>query len=157
VSNLPVMTIDIFPTVASLIAAKLPDHEIDGRDVWPIISGDPYAVNPHRNYFFYYNQNDLEAMLSADGRWKLVMPHKYRTLAGRAGGFDGKPVEYDSASTMFELYDLNNDIAEAKDVANDYPTILSDMVTIANEMRKKLGDNLTRTTGSGVRPPGRVE
>ncbi len=156
-SNIPIMTIDLFPTIANLLAAKLPNHEIDGMDVWPIISGDPDAVNPHRNYFFYYNQNDLEAMLSGDGRWKLVMPHKYRTLDGRTGGFGGMPVKYSSADTMFELYDLSTDVAEAKDVANDYPTILSDMVTIANEMRKKLGDNLTRTTGNAVRPPGRVE
>lgn len=151
------MTIDLFPTIANLLAAKLPDHEIDGRDVWPIISGQPDAVNPHRAYFFYYHRNDLEGMLSGDGRWKMIMPHKYRTLDGRTGGFGGKPVKYGSAESGRGLYDLSTDIAESKNVADEYFEVAADMELIANEMRKQLGDDLTGVEGNAIRPPGRVE
>ena len=36
----PAMTIDILPTVAGLIGAELPEKKIDGKDIWPIISGE---------------------------------------------------------------------------------------------------------------------
>ncbi len=157
VCDQPLMTIDLFPTIAGLLAAKLPDHEIDGRDVWPIIAGDAFAVNPHRAYYFYYNRNDLEGMLSGDGRWKMIMPHTYRTLEGRAGGFGGKPVKYSSAKTARELYDLKNDVSESKNVAEEYFEVVADMELIANDMRKQLGDDLTNVKGTAVRSPGRVE
>lgn len=157
VCDQPLMTIDLFPTIANLLAAKLPDHEIDGRDVWPIIAGDPFAVNPHRAYYFYYNRNDLEGMLSGDGRWKMIMPHKYRTLEGRAGGFGGKPVKYSSAEAARELFDLKSDVSESNNVAEEYFEVVADMELIANDMRKQLGDDLTNVKGTAVRPPGRVE
>jgi arylsulfatase A-like enzyme len=157
VCDQPLMTIDLFPTVANLIAAKLPDHKIDGMDVWPIISGQKDASNPHRAYFFYYHGNDLEGMISGDGRWKMIMPHKFRTLNGRAGGFGGKPVKYETGDAGLALYDLRADVAESKNVANQYPEVVADMTIIANQMRKELGDNLMKISATAARQPGRVE
>jgi arylsulfatase A len=45
------MTIDILPTVAGLLGASLPRHGIDGKDVWPLISGRRGAKNPHQAYW----------------------------------------------------------------------------------------------------------
>ena len=72
-------TIDLLPTFARLIGGQLPEHKIDGLDVWPIISGQPDAKNPHPGYAFYYEENQLQAVTTGDGRWKLVFPHRYRT------------------------------------------------------------------------------
>src|SRR6266850_624350 len=41
------MSLDLFPTIAKLISAELPRHPIDGLNVWPIISGQRRAKNPH--------------------------------------------------------------------------------------------------------------
>jgi arylsulfatase len=88
-------TIDLFPTIARLIHADLPKHPIDGLDVWPIISGKRGAKNPHAAYWFYYEVNQLQAVVSGDGRWKLQLPHTYRTLGGRPGGHGGTPAPYE--------------------------------------------------------------
>src|SRR5882672_3009710 len=88
------MTIDLFPTIARLIGAELPKHKIDGLDVWPVIAGQKGAQNPHEGYAFYYEQNQLQAVTSGDCRWKLQLPHTYRTLAGRPGGTNGIPAKY---------------------------------------------------------------
>src|SRR5258706_5021606 len=40
------MTLDLFPTIARLAGARLPEHAIDGLDVWPITAGEPGAQNP---------------------------------------------------------------------------------------------------------------
>ncbi len=151
------MTIDLLPTVAKLTGAALPDHAIDGRDVWPTIAGEKNAVNPHEGYAFYYEQNQLQAVTSGDGRWKLQLPHAYRTLAGRPGGKDGIPAKYENRKLeKAELYDLVSDIGESKDVAAEHPEIVKRLEAFAEKMRAELGDSLSQRQGAGIRPPGRV-
>ncbi len=151
----PAMTIDLFPTIARLVGAKLPEHKIDGLDVWPLIAGDPQAKNPHEAYYFYYADNELQAISS--GSMKLHLPHAYRTLGGRSGGRDGLPVNYDQRKvTTPELYDVDADISEAKDVAAEQPTVVERLLALAEQARRDLGDSLTGKVGAGVREPGRL-
>jgi arylsulfatase len=149
------MTIDLFPTIAGLMGAPLPAHRIDGLDIWPLLSGDPKARNPHEAYFFYYAQNELQAVRS--GPWKLVLPHTYRTLAGRPGGRDGLPAKYEQTRvTISQLYNLQDDPEERRDVAARYPDQVRRLETLAEQCREDLGDSLKGRTGKGVREPGRV-
>jgi arylsulfatase A len=153
----PLMTIDLFPTIAGLIGATLPAHPIDGMDAWQVIAGGKGAVNPHDYYFIYYNRNDLQAVLGGDGRWKLILPHAYRTLAGRPGGTGGIPVKYSQANAGLELYDLRADVSEAADVSAKHPDVVARMSAAAARMRADLGDDLTRVQGGGAREPGRAD
>jgi arylsulfatase A len=151
------MTIDLLPTIAKLLDAELPKHAVDGLDVWPIISGKRSAKNPHRAYWFYFGANQLEAILSGDGRWKLQLPHTYHTLEGRPGGQGGMPVKYAQRKIeKAELYDLVNDVSETTDVAARHPDIVRRLEAEAEKARVELGDSLTGRTGKGVREPGRV-
>ena len=152
------MSLDLFPTIAKLIHAELPKHPIDGLDVWPIISGKSgSAKNPHEAYYFYYEMNQLQAVVSGDGRWKLQLPHTYRTLAGKPGGKGGTPVPYEQRKLeKAELYDLVSDVSEEKDVASDHAEIVKSLEAQADKARSELGDAITKKTGQGVREPGRV-
>ncbi|MBI5821802.1 MAG: sulfatase [Verrucomicrobia bacterium] len=151
------MTIDLLPTIAKLIGAKLPEHKIDGLDVWPVIAGNQGAKNPHEAYAFYYANNQLQGVGTADGRWKLLFPHAYRTLGGRPGGKDGIPVKYEQRGVeQPELYDLQNDVGETKNVIAGHPDIVKQLEAFAEKMRADLGDNLTKRKGDGVREPGRI-
>jgi arylsulfatase A-like enzyme len=151
------MTIDLFPTIAHLIGAELPKHQIDGMDVWPIISRQPGAKNPHESYWFYFNVNDLQAVTTGDGRWKLQFPHTYVTLAGKPGGKDGVPVPYSQRKVeKEELYDLANDISETTDVSAQHPDIVKQLEADAEKARADLGDGLTKQNGANRREPGRM-
>jgi arylsulfatase len=151
------MTIDLFPTIAKLIRANLPRHTIDGLDVWPIISGKPDAKNPHTAYWFYYEVNQLQAVVTGDGQWKLQLPHTYRTLGGKPGGHGGTPVPYEQRKLQHaELYDLVNDISETNDVAEAHPNIDRMLKAEAERARQELGDALTKRVGKGTREPGKV-
>lgn len=152
-----IMTIDLLPTFAGLTGAALPGLPIDGRDVWPIIAGQPGAVNPHAGYGMWYAQNELQAVVSGDGHWKLILPHRYRTLGGRPGGRDGTPAKYENRDlTTPLLFDLRADPNETKDVAAAHPDEVKRLLAFAETCRDDLGDSLTKRKGKGAREPGRI-
>jgi arylsulfatase A len=153
VCNEPASTMDILPTIAKLIGATLPAHKIDGKDIWPLMTGVPGAKSPHEA-FFYYRSYALEAVRS--GKWKLHLPHSYRTLAGRPGGTGGMPVEYEQAKIGQALFDLEKDIGEQHDVSAQHPEIVKRLMAFADEMWQDLGDSAKKMTGKNRRPPGHL-
>jgi arylsulfatase A-like enzyme len=156
-SNAMLMTIDLLPTLAQHIGAQLPAHPIDGKDVLPLLTGPETTPNPHPYYAFYYAQNELQALVSGDGQWKLVFPHNYRTLAGGPGGKGGTPVKYDHARiTTPELYNLHTDPSETTNVIQENPDIVAQLQAHATDIRTQLGDRLTQTQGNATREPGRI-
>jgi len=63
--------------------------------------------------------------VTGDGRWKLHLPHNYRTLGGKSGGQDGVPAKYESHKLeQPELYDLDHDLAETSNIADRHPNIV---------------------------------
>jgi arylsulfatase A len=153
-SNALLMTIDILPTLARICGGRLPSHKIDGMDVWPLLAGKKGAQNPHAAYFVYYNQNDLQAVLS--GRWKLMLPHGSTTLGGNRLGKEGQPVAYRKVQVEFGLYDLENDIGETRDIATDHPEVVARLLNLAEQMRDDLGDDLTGHPAHNQRPAGHL-
>ncbi len=153
VCNTPAMTIDILPTIARLVGAKLPEHKIDGLDIWPLIAGQPGAKSPHEAYYFYWG-NHLDAVRM--GAWKLHFPHPYRTLNGRPGGKDGIPVQYEQAKIDLALFNLEKDPGETTNVADAHPDIVDQLKRLADRIRVELGDSATKQKGSGVRESGRL-
>jgi len=152
VCNEPIMTIDLLPTLARLIGAELPKHPIDGLDVWPLLSGQPGAHNPHDAYYFYYNKNDLEAVRSGD--WKLHFPHTARTMEGQPQGEDGLPGKYKPLTVSLELYNLKNDPGETHNRADAHPEVIARLEALAEKARADLGDDLTGRAPTRTRPAG---
>ena len=153
-NNEPAMTIDLLPTIAKLVKADLPQHKIDGLDIWPLLKGEAKAKNPHEAYFFYYNTNELQAVRS--GKWKLILPHTYRTLGNQAKAKDGIPVKYSNVKAALELYDLESDMGEKNNVADKHPDVVKRLEALAEQARDDMGDSLTKRVGKGVREPGRL-
>jgi arylsulfatase len=150
----PAMTIDLFPTFAKIIGASLPDHKIDGLDIGQMLEHPGEAKCPHPFYFTYYANNQLQAVMG--GQWKLVLPHAYRTLAGKSGGEGGKPAPYSNAQAELALYDLYNDAGETMNVADMHPEVVARLQGYAEHAREDLGDSLQKRAGTGLREPGRV-
>ena len=98
-------TIDLLPTIASMVGAKLPDHPIDGLDISKLLD-DPIAPSPHREVgYFYYKNGKVEGVRR--GKWKL------------------RPTKNS------ELYDLEADISETKNVAEVNPQVVEELKKLA--------------------------
>lgn len=144
--------IDLFPTFAEISGASLPSRKIDGVSMLPLMKGEKDA-NPRKSFVYYFRKNDLEAV--TDGMFKLVFPHPYTTYSEYVPGNDGQPGKLkETEINKCELYDLRRDPGERYDVLSQYPEEVSKLMQIADEMRKDLGDNLTRVKGNGRREPG---
>ncbi len=147
--------IDVLPTVAALTGASLPRHKIDGVDLSPLLRGEKGA-NPRNEFYYYYGKNNLEAVRK--GQWKLVLPHKHRSYADHLPGNDGFPGhtrQVDFKDTA--LFDLRRDPGEDYDVAELYPEVVSDLLTLADKARADLGDDLVGIQGNGRRPVGKLK
>lgn len=91
---------DLLPTFAKLIGAKVPDDRIiDGKDIMPVLLNG--AESPHE-YFFYSHWGTLEAV-----RWK---EWKLRIIDGEEA-----------------LYNLKTDIAEQINLKDQHPEIVAQL------------------------------
>jgi len=123
-------SIDFMPTIAGLTNSTLPDYEIDGKDVWRLITGDEDVTGPHEYYSFTNNRN-FEGVMSGDGKWKLHVPHDYRTAP--IGGRDGLPGLYQHTRIDTALYDMVHDPQEKINVIDDYPEIAEKLLQLAEQ------------------------
>ena len=145
----PVMAIDWMPTFAELTNSKLSANKIDGKNIWPLLTGE-ISSSPHEELYFYYRVNELHSIRMND--WKIHFTRTYRSLNGRPGGIDGIPVKYDmNVIEQNELYNLKNDPRELYNVYNEFPEIAKKMEELGEMARNELGDNLSGKKGMGMR------
>lgn len=166
-------SMDLLPTLAQWLNHPLPLAPMDGKTIAPILEGKAAAQSPHESLPIYAG-SELQAIRS--GRFKLHLPHSYLTVDGPAGS-DGKPARhgqlkpaaitqsgiegiatrhgYQVAEQALALYDLEADPSETQDVSAQHPEQVSRLQALAQQWREKLGDSLTQTKGSEVRPNGK--
>ncbi|WP_257667247.1 sulfatase family protein [Parapedobacter tibetensis] len=151
------MTIDLLPTIAHLTGGQLPEHKIDGLDIWPLIQLEENETSPHEAYYIYYNKNELQAVLM--GHWKLYLPHAYRRIrAGQPFRDDGIPIKYEMTKIEKpELYHLGDDISETNNLADKNPEVVEKMLQLAQQAREDMGDALMQMEGKNLREPGRLD
>ncbi|MGB3624651.1 MAG: sulfatase [Henriciella sp.] len=114
------MNIDILPTLAALAGAAVPgDRPIDGRDIFPVMTGSEQS--PH-DVLFFYNGNDIAA--ARNQRFRLVLNTYYK-------GFY-VPFEQYAAELLF---DLEKDPEERFSYVREYPGVVEDLMAKVTEMR----------------------
>lgn len=155
VIDVPVMAIDVLPTIAEETKASLPEKIIDGKSVLSLLKGET-GKGPQEAYFFYYRVNELFGVRY--GKWKLYFPHTYRTMNGQEPGKDGLPGDYRMIELEeIELYDVQKDVSETTNVASENPQVVAKIKLLANAMRFRLGDSLLELEGSETREAGSLE
>jgi arylsulfatase A-like enzyme len=107
----PLSEIDVLPTLVGLAGGTVPaDNKIDGKDIWPLLSGRTND-SPHEA-LFYFNGSRLEAVRA--GAWKLRIENK-------------------------QLYNLDHDIGETTNVAKHNPEVVARLMTLVEQMGADLG------------------
>jgi arylsulfatase A-like enzyme len=142
VSDAVASEMDMLPTLVKLAGGQVPtDRKIDGKDIWPLLSGQS-TISPHEA-LFYFNGVKLEAVRA--GAWKLAIASQG---TGRKEGAP-EPATFDQP----RLYNLDADIGESTNVASEHPDVVAHLQDFIRQMDADLG---RKTNGPGVRPPDRV-
>lgn len=102
---------DLMPTFANLAKANTP--EVDGHDIWKLLSQSEHARSPH-DLLFHYSGGRIGAIRRGD--WKLILP---------SGKIHPVP----------ELYDLSNDISESTNLAERRPELVMELTELTKQSK----------------------
>jgi arylsulfatase A len=142
-------SMDLMPTLAAMLGVRLPqDRIIDGKDIRPLMYGESGASSPHEA-FYYFSPDGLVGVRS--GKWKMLYPHNYNVPS--QPGMDGVHGQYEHRSIELALFDLDSDVGEQKNVANQYPEVIGRLEGLAEAARRDIGSR--SDPGPNVRPIGR--
>ncbi len=172
VSNEPFMGIDWLPTLTEIVGGKLPTRKTDGISVRSLLLGESETASLHEALFFY-SGTALQAV--SRGAWKLHFPHPYITVAAEPGR-GGKPSNFGNLAPTsitqsgvegiatrhgyrieqleLSLFNLDEDPGEQKNVASQFPDVVSKLSKLGETARQDLGDSLRNQQGNGLRAPG---
>jgi arylsulfatase A-like enzyme len=132
-------TVDVLPTFAALAGARPPqDRVIDGEDIQHLFHGQFGKATPNKTYY-YYLRTHLQAV--RQGKWKLhlarpAQPAWLRPFADNRHIAKPDRIGFD---TPF-LVDLDADLGETTNVAEKYPTIVKQLLIVAETARDDIGD-----------------
>uniref|UniRef100_UPI0035672103 sulfatase family protein n=1 Tax=Pontiella sp. TaxID=2837462 RepID=UPI0035672103 len=124
-SDLVCANLDLFPTIARLAGAKVPDDRvIDGVDISDIFHGTKTELD---RSFFFYQHEALRAVRR--GEWKLHLVHSDldRTKEGTTWQSHVPPDDRPYIEEL-TLYNLDDDIGETNNVAPLYPDVVSNLL-----------------------------
>lgn len=122
----PVHSIDVLPTVVALGGGDPPvDQPIDGVNLLPFLNGDRLD-EPHPSLFLRRFAGEQTAVRQGD--WKLVC----------------RP------STGCQLFNLQSDMGESNDRANEFPEVVQELLNLLTfydvQMDKPRHDNISNST-----------
>ena len=125
-SDVPVSGLDLLPTLCELARTPLPEgRQLDGVSFAPMLQGKTFRRT--KPLYWQFNRAKGAAKVALrDGRWKLLAT---LTQPGPKTGADLTKQEMLAIKTAelkeFELYDLNADIQESKDLSEKEPEVLN--------------------------------
>jgi len=111
-------SMDIFPTLLKAAGGDPGDYDFDGLDIMPMVTEG--APTPHEEIFWEMgNQTAVRR-----GKWKLVL--------------NGRLIEGEPPEDAVHLADLEADMSESHNLKDEYPEIVTELKTAAEDWRGKI-------------------
>ena len=133
--------LDILPTIMDVVGGKIPKN-IDGESIWPAIEKNETI---HDELVW---SNGRDSWVVRKGKWKLAhnirWVHNTFELEGGVAIPANKDYEYPDGTLLF---DLESDIGESTNLADEYPEIVAELKGIYNNWKTEMSDP---RTGDGV-------
>ena len=117
------LTTDYLPTIADILEIDLPDRSYDGRSIRTTIEGGESERDTSVGFVFL----DQESWVGE--RYKLI----------RNSSLERQPHDNGAAPiAKIELYDLDEDIGETHNIANEHPAIVAEMTAALDAWRSSI-------------------
>ena len=125
----PMSSLDYLPTLCAVARQPLPDRNIDGENILPVLEGRPF--DRKQPLFFWSGGRDAHHIALRDGDYKLLATE----------GFDD-----------LELYDLSTDIREKKNLVAEQPEVTQRMVAEAKRIKADVSAERDQHPSKGYNP-----
>lgn len=135
-------SIDIMPTLTALCGGELPSRKIDGKDIWPLMSGAKDAKSPHEAYVLMHGPGTVRS-----SKWKF---YPWQEGKGKQNRDNAK---WKPSSEPVQLYDTVADIGETTNVAASHPEVVSRLQLAYDTHVAEIKAN-QRPTAEMIRPAG---
>lgn len=117
---------DWFPTLAEVCGVELPDVVLDGVSLGDVLVENVPA--PRERFYWQLGEGENFQWAVRDGRWKLIGNPVDTTLP------EGERDDGGRLTTPFFLADLESDISEQDNLADDYPDVVSSLKRLRDEL-----------------------
>ncbi|MEZ6034533.1 MAG: sulfatase [Planctomycetaceae bacterium] len=129
-------TIDVLPTLATLIGSPLPNaQKIDGMDVSGLWLGTA-TTSPREEFLYYTSQGAVEGL--RQGNWKLLVKNPAAPRQGQNAIADSRQKTQEPEVLLFNL---TNDLGEQSNQANAHPEIVSRLRARLEELDAEITQN----------------
>jgi arylsulfatase A-like enzyme len=153
VSELPVSSIDLAPTLLAASGTDQIPTEFDGVDLLPFASGDTQG-SPHDRLFWRAGPNRAVR----DGKWKLWQVNRtteevFQSITPGALLPDWTAPKGSPLGQLTLLYDLEADIGEQNNLAAERPEVVGELIERLDEWNTEMKDasvNCTRGTAAKI-------
>lgn len=117
--SVPVSSIDYFPTIISMTGSDYMTDDIDGIDIWPLVTGEQSDDRPLFWHYPHYSNQGVEPGSAVRlGKYKLIDNFQNERL---------------------ELYDLEKDLSETNDISFSNPDKTKELYNMLSAWREKNG------------------
>lgn len=135
----PVTVMDLLPTLADLAGAGIPgDRVIDGRNIWPLLSGNPLARSPH-DALFYLRGRGVQAI--REGHWKYRVATEKLSRRKQSSEADDR-----TRQARETLVNLQADPGELNNIIDQHPDTAARLKRRLTDFQKQLRSS-TRPAG----------
>ncbi len=115
----PLICLDILPTICAATGADLPgDRVYDGKNMMPVLAG---KTTETLHDALFWTEDGVQWGVRS-GQWKL--------LSNKAGNL--------------ELYDLEADLGETKNLAKDHPEIVKRLQSVFDNWKAQMGESISK-------------
>lgn len=138
-SDEAITDMDLLPTLTRLAGADVPDDRvIDGKDIWPLLTGKPDARSPHEA-IFYLRGRGIDGIRIGDWKYRMATdkpPKVKKSKRQPASDSKSRKVKVET------LYNLSDDIGEKTNLLDEHPEIAQrlkrQLASFETELRKNL-------------------
>ncbi|MCP4192755.1 MAG: sulfatase [Planctomycetaceae bacterium] len=131
VSSEPIISTDFYPTILAVTGQKPEPHQhVDGKNLVPLLTGTgPLERDTLYWHYPHYNRHPSSFPSGAirAGRWKMIEDYETGQLS---------------------LYDLNNDIAESKNLSQENPAKVTELYGKLKAWRQQVGADPMKPNGA---------
>jgi len=126
--NVPVISVDFFPTFLEVAGLKATDAKVDGESLIPLLkqTGGPKRDAIYFHYPHYHDQGVAPSGAVRQGKYKLVEWFE-------------KSIDGIGTPGALELFDLENDLNEQNNLAPKMPQLAAELHAKLKKWRKSVG------------------